>query len=98
MFQEISLQMNPKNQLQEYCQKLGIELPKYKTCRTGGESHNPKFQSSVTIEGFVTKFGELKHNKKEAEMSAASYMLNSIDQHHQENIKHYFKYNFGKPY
>ena len=89
MFQEISLQMNPKNQLQEYCQKNGIGLPNYQTDRIGGESHKPTFQSSVTIEGFETCFGELKHTKKEAELSAASYMLGCINQYHQNNIKYY---------
>lgn len=81
--------MNPKNQLQEYCQKNGIKLPEYNTCRIGGEAHCPEFESFVEIEGFDTVFGEIKNSKKQAGLSAASVMLGIINQHHNENIKYY---------
>ena len=74
--------MNPKNQLQEHCQKRGLELPKYKTKKVGGESHQPEFRSSVTMNemNMMTECeGDVFSSKKHAELSAASHMLDRLE-------------------
>ncbi len=98
--------MNPKNQLQEYCQKRGLVLPKYHTKRVGGEPHNPEFQSEVTlneiyISGDITRSdsgvndnhiivpGDTCGSKKQAELSAATFVLDMLEHIKTQNTKHY---------
>ena len=42
-----------KNILQEYCHRYQIGLGKYQTVNVGGESHNPEWKSSITVDGKI---------------------------------------------
>lgn len=62
-----------KNRLQEYCQRLKKDLPKY----TIQQNTDRTYFSTVTVEGVVYN-GEQKGNKKMAEMSAAENALKAL--------------------
>lgn len=61
---------NPKNLLQEYCQRQKIPLPSYTTTRCGGPNHQPKFISQV-IFNKKSYEGEIADSKVKAEMEVA---------------------------
>lgn len=71
---------NPKNSLQEYCQKRGLPLPTYE-CMQNGPSHSPEFLATATViaEGqAITTRSVSGKTRKEAEMLAAQELLQSI--------------------
>lgn len=77
---------NPKNKLQEYCQKNGLNLPKYHSTWSGNP-HEPQWSTTLEISlnhhnqtSQVLQFmGFTCKSKKEAEKSAASDVLRYID-------------------
>lgn len=84
--------VNPKNQLQEFCQKHSLALPKYTIERVPWEGdHDPRFQSSVTVTWDKTYngTGDIEKTKKQAEIAAAEFMLGVIEGVKNTNIKRY---------
>lgn len=73
--------MSSKNSLQEFCTKNNFSPPSYNT-HVGGEAHNPRWFSIVTVKPSIAESmsvpGEVKNSKTEAEKSAAEYMLESL--------------------
>ncbi|MEH1927810.1 MAG: ribonuclease III [Nostoc sp.] len=69
--------VDSKNRFQEWVQSRGITTPPiYNTRQIGGESHAPKFQSDVFVEGEEKASGTGEgRNKKEAEKDAAENAL-----------------------
>lgn len=74
------MSQNPKNQLQEYCQKRRLPLPVYDT-KHMGPSHSPDFVSTVVFklkresDTFQRIKGEMKKKAIDAEKSAATLAL-----------------------
>lgn len=71
--------MSAKNILQEVFQKRRHPLPKYETCRAGGEAHAPKFVSRVTLSDGLEFVGEVCNSKTLAELSAAEKAMEYIN-------------------
>jgi len=87
---------NPKNRLQEFCQKKGLDLPRYETRKIDPNEHPPRFKSRVTItlndnspNPNINLSGDIKSSKKSAELSAAAHMLEIIKDIQSENVKRY---------
>ena len=74
-----------KNKLQEYCQRKKLELPIYRTEQLISSAHNPKYKSVSTItlpDGTVLSAkGKILRRKKDAEISAAEYLLEKLNGH-----------------
>ncbi|MHC5831039.1 MAG: putative dsRNA-binding protein, partial [Nostoc sp.] len=72
--------VDSKNRFQEWVQSRGITTPPiYNTRQIGGESHAPKFQSDVFVEGEEKASGTGEgRNKKEAEKDAAEDALTKL--------------------
>jgi len=68
---------NPKNQLQEYCQKHRLDLPHYTTKSTTSPSGTMYWYSEVRAAGKALT-GPSKHTKVEAELAAAELLLRGI--------------------
>ena len=86
----MNCQENHKNILQEFCQKNKLPLPKY-TSVTNHTSQG-EFISEVTIyynDQVVSKQGSRERTKKEAEKSAAAFMLLKIEEIRKTMIKKY---------
>ncbi|MEW6721008.1 MAG: ribonuclease III [Thermodesulfobacteriota bacterium] len=66
-----------KSRLQEWCQKVGIELPVYRLLSAEGPAHEKVFRAEVRVLGRSPCQGEGK-SKKEAETVAASEMLTRL--------------------
>jgi hypothetical protein len=81
---------NSKNQLQEFCQKYRLGLPKYTTKKIT-DRKVPNFQTTVTLtwDKTYTTTGDIKNNKKSAEKSSAENMLNIIKSIKEQRIKHF---------
>jgi len=68
---------NPKNQLQECCQKNKTDMPQYKTIRIDkNNDHEPIWKSSININGTV--FSGTASSKKGAELNAAEKAYKKI--------------------
>ena len=65
---------DPKTQLQEWAQGLGLPLPAYDVIAQDGPSHAPAFTVEVRIQGFDPERGE-GGSRRAAEKSAATTML-----------------------
>lgn len=65
---------DPKTQLQEWAQGLGLPLPRYQIVSREGPAHAPMFVIEVTVEGFSAERGE-GGSRQAAEKSAAQTML-----------------------
>lgn len=74
--------MNPKNQLQELCQKRGFPIPKYTLVDRSGPSHLPVVTVSVTVEWNGEILEEVASEKgskqKDVEKKAAEKMYERI--------------------
>ncbi|MEH2416131.1 ribonuclease III [Nostoc sp.] len=73
--------VDSKNRFQEWVQSRGITTPPiYNTRQIGGESHAPKFQSDVFVEGDEEASGTGEgRNKKDAEKAAAENALYNLN-------------------
>lgn len=65
---------DPKNELQEYCQKAKMPLPMYKVIKEEGPDHRKKFQIGVILGDELISIGE-GSSKKDASQSAAKKAL-----------------------
>ena len=65
---------DPKTQLQEWAQGLGLPLPAYEVVGQSGPPHAPVFTVEVRIQGFEPERGE-GGSRQAAEKSAAQTML-----------------------
>lgn len=65
---------DPKTQLQEWAQGLGLPLPAYEVVGRTGPAHAPAFTVEVRIQGFEPERGE-GGSRQAAEKSAAQTML-----------------------
>jgi len=65
---------DPKTQLQEWAQGLGLPLPDYEIISREGPAHAPLFVIEVQVEGFSAERGE-GGSRQAAEKSAALTML-----------------------
>jgi len=65
---------DPKTQLQEWAQALGLPLPAYEVLAQEGPSHQPSFTVEVRVQGFEPERGE-GGSRRAAEKSAAQTML-----------------------
>ncbi len=63
-----------KTQLQEWVQGQGKPLPVYTIVRRSGPDHEPEFEISVTVEGFVPAYG-IGRSRRSAETAAALALL-----------------------
>ncbi|XP_050261148.1 double-stranded RNA-binding protein 4-like isoform X5 [Quercus robur] len=66
-----------KNRLQEYTQRLGIQMPMYKT-RNEGMQHAPKFRSTVEVDGCIYTSPNTFSLRKTAEQDVAKLALEHI--------------------
>ena len=65
---------DPKSALQEWAQGRGLPTPIYRLDAQSGPDHQPHFQISAVVEGFVPAVGE-GSSKRHAEQSAAEAFL-----------------------
>jgi ribonuclease-3 len=65
---------DPKTQLQEWAQGLGLPLPAYEVVGQAGPPHAPVFTVEVQVQGFEPERGE-GGSRRTAEKSAAQTML-----------------------
>lgn len=65
---------DPKTQLQEWAQGLGLPLPAYEVVERSGLAHAPTFTVEVRVQGFEPERGE-GGSRQAAEKSAAQTML-----------------------
>ncbi|MGA0606966.1 ribonuclease III [Phenylobacterium sp. VNQ135] len=65
---------DPKTQLQEWVQGMGLPLPSYEIVSQEGPSHAPCFTVEVRVEGFSAERGEGR-SRQAAEKAAAQSML-----------------------
>lgn len=65
---------DPKTQLQEWAQGLGLPLPAYEVVGQSGPPHAPVFTVEVAIQGFEPERGE-GGSRRAAEKAAAQTML-----------------------
>jgi len=65
---------DPKTQLQEWAQGLGLPLPAYEVVGQAGPPHAPVFTIEVRVAGFEPERGE-GGSRRAAEKSAAQTML-----------------------
>lgn len=70
---------NSKNILQEYFQQKQLSLPIYDTKRKGGSDHAPSWLSVITIYDGKKFEGRISQTKIQAEISAASTVLDYIN-------------------
>lgn len=68
---------NPKNRLQEYCQRTHSMTPTYVVRRMGGPDHAPVFEATVTLPDGVVGLGE-GISQKQASASAATHALEQL--------------------
>jgi ribonuclease-3 len=68
---------DPKTALQEWAQARGLPLPVYRTVKTEGPAHQPRFEIEVRVDGFepAVAGGTSKQN---AERAAAAALLQAI--------------------
>ncbi len=66
---------DPKTQLQEILQGLGLERPVYTVVEQSGQSHNPEFTVSCHIASHNKKFVAKAASRRKAEQAAASLVL-----------------------
>lgn len=76
--------MSFKNTLQELCQKVGLELPKYKTEMVGGLPHQPVWRSSVSFNGINCSAEEPASTKTDAEQNVAKLCLKYVEEKKEE--------------
>ena len=65
---------DPKTQLQEWAQGLGLPLPSYEVVSRTGPAHAPVFTVAVRVQGFGEERGE-GGSRQAAEKAAAQQML-----------------------
>ena len=65
---------DPKTQLQEWAQGLGLPLPAYQIVASEGPPHAPVFTIEVRVQGFAAERGE-GGSRQAAEKAAAQTML-----------------------
>jgi ribonuclease III len=68
---------DPKTMLQEWAQARGLPLPAYRTVKTEGPAHLPRFQVEVRVEGFEPSVAG-GSSKRDAERAAAATLLQLI--------------------
>lgn len=68
---------DPKTELQEWSQGLGLPIPDYNIVKQVGPSHNPFFEVSVNVKGWQEVVAE-GTSKKKAEKNAAKKLLKII--------------------
>jgi ribonuclease-3 len=68
---------DPKTALQEWAQARGLPLPTYRTVKTEGPAHRPRFEIEVRVEG-VEPATAAGTSKQEAERAAAAALLQTI--------------------
>lgn len=79
-----NLQQDTKTLLQELCQARFRQSPNYKVVSEVGPDHEKQFEVKVSIAG-LERFGKGR-NKKEAEQTAARFLLESLAQ--SEKVEH----------
>jgi len=72
----LSLQQDTKTLLQEYCQAVYRKSPIYKVVSEEGPDHEKMFEVMVSV-GDLKRYGKGR-NKKEAEQTAAGFLLDSL--------------------
>jgi ribonuclease-3 len=68
------LSKDPKTQLQEWAQGLGLPLPVYDLVGRSGPDHAPTFTVSVVVQGYAPEHGQGR-SRQDAEKAAALEML-----------------------
>ena len=74
--QGVTLNSNPKGDLQEYAQSNGFEIPIYETIATTGPEHSRTFTIEVTV--CSKKWKAAARSKREAERLAAFQALKEV--------------------
>jgi ribonuclease-3 len=75
---EMAAGFDPKSRLQEWCQANRLPLPRYRLKSATGPPHARTFEVEVTAGGRFEESGRGK-TKKEAEMEAASKVLDALE-------------------
>ncbi|XP_002532469.3 double-stranded RNA-binding protein 4 isoform X1 [Ricinus communis] len=75
-----------KNRLQEYTQRQSLQLPIYQTVNEG-YPHDPKFRSTVLVDGEEYTSHNTFSHRKEAEQDVAKLALTSITEKIKDEIK-----------
>ncbi len=70
---------DPKTALQEWAQKKGMDLPRYRVMEQQGPDHSPLFKVTVDLSGIPVLTG-LGTSKKEAERDVAKRVLSFINE------------------
>ncbi|CAL5415544.1 unnamed protein product [Camellia sinensis] len=69
-----------KNRLLEYTQKSSIPLPVYETINEGGVPHEPRFRSTIRVDGASYTSHDVFSQRKAAEQDVAKVALDGITQ------------------
>ncbi|XP_028102054.1 double-stranded RNA-binding protein 4-like isoform X1 [Camellia sinensis] len=69
-----------KNRLQEYTKKSSIPLSVYETINEGGVPHEPRFRSTVRVDGASYTSHDVFSQRKAAEQDVAKVALDGITQ------------------
>ncbi|CAL5349163.1 unnamed protein product [Camellia sinensis] len=69
-----------KNRLQEYTQKSSIPLPDYETINEEGVPHEPRFRSTVRVDGASYTSHDVFSQRKAAEQYVSRVALDGITQ------------------
>ncbi|CAL5349162.1 unnamed protein product [Camellia sinensis] len=69
-----------KNRLQEYTQKSSIPFPVYETINEEGVPHEPRFRSTVRVDGASCTSHDVFSQRKAAEQDVARVALDGITQ------------------
>ncbi len=78
------IRISYKNDVQEWCQRYGYDLPEYSTSQTWGG-----FVSFCEIDELGIRERGEGHNKKEAENSAAELVLQKLEEDFEPNINNF---------
>ncbi len=69
---------DPKTQLQEYLQSLGLPLPKYMTTKIKGPAHNPEFKITCTIKIYNSPEYVTSKTVQAGQQAVSQIFLNKI--------------------
>ena len=78
------IRISYKNDVQEWCQRYGYELPTYETHQTGGG-----FIAYCEIDELGIRERGEGHNRKEAENNAAEYALQKLEEEFEPQISNF---------
>ncbi len=70
---------DPKTQLQEYLQSLGLPLPRYVTTKISGPAHDPEFKITCTIKIYKSSEYVISKTVQAGQQAVSKIFLNKIN-------------------